>query len=220
MASPSSNPQASATAQTAQTRKQKKALVALVALFSSGAVGYGLMLGIRTVLMGLGLSTEIAHALANLASSKTDFPNFDVGEIGPMQKLERRQSLAWRALYVIAAAERLHDAQDFERAFQREHSYFLRHLAAEERRLRAAALVDVASRLLDDRTEEQETSKVPLLGWRSVIDQRTTPECKWANGQNFRADRIPVIGLPGAVHPRCRCTSGPPVEGAPLLPSV
>jgi hypothetical protein len=47
-----------------------------------------------------------------------------------------------------------------------------------------------------------------------------TPECRWANGRNYRADQMPVIGFPGAVHARCRCAASFPLPGAPLLPSI
>lgn len=212
---------AQATAQTlARTRREKALVAALVALFTAGAVGYGLMLGIRAALITFGLPFEIATRLADMASTLTTYPDLGLGEVGPMQTLEERQALAWRSLYILAAAQRLGEATDFEHAMAIEHGYFLRHVAAEERRVRAAALVDVTKRLLGDRTEEQADSHVPLLGWRAVVDDRTTPECKWANGRNFRADRIPVIGLPGGVHPRCRCVAGPPIKGAPMIPSV
>jgi uncharacterized protein with gpF-like domain len=56
-----------------------------------------------------------------------------------------------------------------------------------------------------------------LLGWNTVIDSHTSPECLAANGHNFRADHMPKIGYPGAVHPHCRCYAGPPRPGANLL---
>ncbi len=202
----------------ARTRKQKQLVTALVALFSAGTVGYGLLIGIRAALLTYGVPVEIATWLAQMSSTRTSFPDLGLGAIGPMQRAEERQALAWRAIYILGAADRLTEALDLIHAQHVEEGYFERHVLAEERRIRAAALVDVTNRLLGDRIEERD--KVPLLGWRSVIDNRTTPECAWANGRNFRADRLPVIGIPGGVHPRCRCTSGPPVKGAALIPSV
>lgn len=213
------NPQAQADA-IAKTKRQKAFVKAIVALFAEGAVGYGLMIGIRAALLTLGVTPEIANWLAQLTSTHTTFPDLGLGGVGPMQKMEEKQALAWRAIYILAASERLQEAIDLAHAEQVELGYFARHVAAEERRVRAAALVDVTARLLGDRTEEQEDNKVPLLGWRAVLDDKTTPECRWASGKNFRADRIPVIGIPGGVHPRCRCTSGPAIKGAPLIPSV
>ncbi len=206
--------------QKARAKKDKVLIAAIVGLFSAGATGYGLMLGFRTALVIWGLPIEVASWLAELASTKTGFPNLDLGEVGPMQKAEERQARIWRAVYTLSAAERLMEAPDIQHAEDIEEGYFARHVAAEERRIRAAALVDVTRRLLGDRTEEQPHKEVPLLGWRAVLDDRTTPECRWANGQNFRADRMPIIGIPGSVHPRCRCTAGPAIKGASLIPSA
>lgn len=213
-----SNAQAAAQAQ-ARTRRDRALVAAVIALLAAGAVGYGLFLGIASALQAWGLSIEAAKWLADLVSTQTSPPDLGLGEEGPMQKAEDRQAFAWRAIYALAAAERLAEADDLTHAEEVERGYFDRHLSAEARRDRASALVDVTSRLLGDRTEEQ-TEKVPLLSWHAVVDARTTPECAWANGKNFRADRIPIIGIPGSVHPRCRCTSGPALPGAPLIPSV
>jgi hypothetical protein len=52
---------------------------------------------------------------------------------------------------------------------------------------------------------------VPLLGWYAHPDDRVTPECKAADGANFRADVMPMIGWPGTLHGgTCRCKPGPP----------
>lgn len=60
-----------------------------------------------------------------------------------------------------------------------------------------------------------------LLGWYAHHDDRTTPECADADGKNFRADAMPLIGYPGTVHgSSCRCTPGAPFPGAPELPSA
>jgi len=72
--------------------------------------------------------------------------------------------------------------------------------------MRAAAQVDTA--VMDHGL---------LLGWHSVNDRRTSPECRAANRHNFRADDMPLIGFPGAVHPHCRCWPGAPFPGAPMV---
>jgi SPP1 gp7 family putative phage head morphogenesis protein len=203
----------------ARTRRDKALVKAIIALLAAGAEGYGLVVGIRAALITWGLPIEVAAWLADLVSSQTEPPDLGYGTPGPMALAEETQARAWRAIYALGAAQRLSETEDLDRAEHVEEGYFARHLAAEERRQRAATLVDITNNLLGDRTEEQE-GKVPLLGWRAVIDARTTPECSWANGQNFRADKMPVIGLPGSVHPRCRCTSGPSIPGAPLIPSL
>ncbi len=221
MALTTAHPQSKEAADRQARRKKDKALIAaIVALFASGALGYGLLVGIRAALIQWGASEEIAAWLAALASTHAEPPDLGLGAPGPMQRQEVKQGHVWRAVYIWGAIERLTRADDLAHAQRLEHGYFLQQVAAEERRARAAALVDMTSRLLGDREEEQLDGRVPLLGWRATIDDRTTPECRWANGRNFRADRIPAIGLPGSVHPRCRCTSGPPVKGAPLMPSL
>ena len=205
--------------QRARTKRDKALVAAIIALLAAGAVGYGLLLGIRVALIAWGLAPEAADWLANLVSDQTEAPDLGFGAPGPMEEAEAIQARAWRAIYALGAAQRLFEDEDLAHAEGVEEGYFARHLAAEGRRQRAAALVDITRQLLGDRTEEQQ-GEVPLLGWRAVLDQRTTPECAWANGQNFRADRMPIIGLPGSVHPRCRCTSGPAIPNAPLIPSV
>lgn len=204
----------------AQRKKDKTLIAGIVALFGTGTLGYGLLVGIRALLLEWGLPIELASWLAALVSTHTHTPDLGLGEPGPMQRREVPQGHLWRAVYTWGAAQRLLDATDIIRAERTERGYFAMQVAAEERRVRAAALVDMTSRLLGDRVEEQADERVPMLGWRAVIDANTTAACRWANGRNFRADRIPVIGLPGSVHPRCRCTSGPPIKGAAVIPSV
>jgi hypothetical protein len=75
-------------------------------------------------------------------------------------------------------------------------------------RMAAASRVDSASMLYG-----------LLLGWNTVHDSHTTPECRHADRKNFWADRMPLIGYPGMTHPNCRCWPGPPVPGAAILPS-
>ncbi len=195
-------------------------MVGIVALYSNGAVGYGLFISVRGLLEAWGLGSERADWLANLAAKEIHVPDLGVTTVGDVAKAQLRQNYLWRATYILAAAERLRDAKDVAHAETVEQGYFMRHLAAEERRLRAATLVDIAATLLNDRKEEQPHPDVNLLSWRAVIDDKTTPECRWCNGRNFRADSIPMYGVPGSVHPRCRCTVGPPIPGAPLIPSA
>lgn len=91
----------------------------------------------------------------------------------------------------------------------RERQYYGLHLDAMRGRMTAAARVD----------SEAMTWGL-LLGWYAREDRITSPECRAADGKNFRADAMPLIGFPGAVHPHCRCMTGPPHPGARLLPSA
>jgi hypothetical protein len=99
------------------------------------------------------------------------------------------------------------DSQVLDRALEKERRYFDQHLGAERGRREAAARVDrVAKR-----------SGLTTLGWHAQMDDRTTAECRAANGHNFDVTRPPSIGYPGAVHPSCRCRPGPPFAGEPLV---
>ena len=162
------------------------------------------------------------RALTNLAANG-NLPEGIGLPPGPAQAIEQEMAAAWLALYLVAAAERLAEAADegdeaLQKAIRDEERYFALHKVAEERRMRAAAGVDTEARLNEDRGQEDDLAG--LLSWRAVLDRRTTPECRAANGWNFKADRMPAIGWPGAVHVHCRCTSGPAIPGAPLLPSI
>jgi len=216
-------------AQTAQQKKRdQEILLALAAAFTAGGGGYILLLTVRNLLTEFGLGYDLASWLATMSSS----PLPGTGSLGvpegPCQVQEIEHAAAWRAMYLIAAADRLLEALDVpfgttraaqtvESAQRAEERYFELHMAAEERRMRAAALQDMAARLNGDREKAEAAT---LLNWRAVMDARTTFECAQANGMNFRADRMPVIGWPGAVHNRCRCSAGPAVPGAPLMASI
>lgn len=99
----------------------------------------------------------------------------------------------YRALYVWNATQRIQAGGDIAN----EKRWFNQHLDAIRKRRSSAIAVDKASRRYGD-----------LLGWHAVLDDRTSPECREANGKNFSASRIPAIGYPGAVHPYCRCRPG------------
>jgi hypothetical protein len=43
------------------------------------------------------------------------------------------------------------------------------------------------------------------LGWFTVRDTSTTPDCLHAHGRDFLVSRPPRMGFPGAVHALCRC---------------
>jgi uncharacterized protein with gpF-like domain len=56
-----------------------------------------------------------------------------------------------------------------------------------------------------------------VLGWYSVRDERTTWDCLVRHGKNFHVSEPPGGMLPGSVHPRCRCSAGPPHPGARII---
>jgi hypothetical protein len=121
---------------------------------------------------------------------------------------QKRAEMLMRAQYALAAFRRVIRAPDKVAQLRKERSYFGGHLRASTNRMTAAELVHETARRLG-----------PILGWISVrIPGVTTPECWDAHGRNFDVRRPPPrIGLPGAVHPECKCRAGRPFEGAPML---
>lgn len=114
----------------------------------------------------------------------------------------RRQNLIRRAAYLINAARRIttgmRSGQTLD-TLARESKYLHQHLDASAKRTEAA-------RMVAEQAKQQDSM---LLGWYARMDSRTTAECRTANGKNFRADRVPLIGYPGTVHVHCRCKPGP-----------
>jgi len=206
--------------QSDQNKKNREVALALVALFTTGAIGFIASVQIAEIL--LGLIPAVPRAILDFVSTMVaGGPNIESVGVpdGPAQAIERKNASAWLSLYTLAAVERLREAAEkgdtfFEDAKKLEARYFEMQIRAEERRMRAAAGQDMAAMLNDDRKPEG------LLGWRAVLDDRTTAECRDAHGKNFRADKMPAIGWPGSVHVHCRCSAGPAIPGAPLLPSA
>lgn len=203
-----------------QSRHNRQVTVDIVALLAVAAPGPLLNMKLRLLLADLrpAPSPETIDWLTSMTGGGNLPENLGV-PAGPAQTIEMTNAAAWEGLYLVTAAGRLAEAEAegpaaLALAKEAEERYFDLHLVAEERRMRAAALQDMAARLNVDRVHPE------LLGWRAVLDDRTTPECRWAHGRNFRADRMPVIGWPGAVHVHCRCSPGPAIPGAPLIPSA
>lgn len=148
-------------------------------------------------------------------------PPEQTGVTGSATLNARRTNLIRRAQFALAAARRLTSDVFEARArgeairtalaagMARERRYFGQHREAIWNREKAAAQVDMMALTWGD-----------LLGWNTVRDRRTSPECLAAHGANFHASATPLIGYPGSVHPHCRCYPGPPRIGARMLPSA
>lgn len=146
-------------------------------------------------------------------------PHEKQGMIGPATRNVIRLNTLRRAQFLVSAARRVtadirravsHDESVLavvRAAASRERRYYGQHLTATWNRTDAAAKVDSAAMMLG----------TVLLGWNTVLDSHTSPECRAANGLNFRADIMPRIGYPGMVHPHCRCYPGRSRPGARLL---
>jgi Phage Mu protein F like protein len=129
-----------------------------------------------------------------------------------------RVNLMRRAQFTVSAAQRL--SQDISRGIstlqpiatalnaglQRERRFYGQHLMAIWNRQKAGSQADSAAMTHGD-----------LLGWHTVIDGRTSAECRQADGRNFYVGEMPKIGYPGMVHPHCRCWPGKPFRDGDLL---
>lgn len=115
---------------------------------------------------------------------------------GPAQRANDRAGRLYRAMYLLNAARRISTSpKPLREALRDEARFFAQHVAAQRRRDSAAEFLD--------------TLGTPWFRWHAVLDARTSAECRAANGHIYRADRIPAIGLPGSVHPHCRCFPEP-----------
>lgn len=192
----------------------------LIGLIVTALAAYGTVKALTTALKApfkaAGIGGAALSAVAALVLSQ---PREAVKGNGPAQRWATRANLARRAAFFLAAARRVQQAARAARskgepatgairdALATERGYLRQHVEASAQRARAAAAVDGMA-----------AKHGNLLGWNTVKDSRTTAECYAADKRNFRADRPPVIGFPGATHPNCRCYPGPPRPGAELLP--
>jgi hypothetical protein len=149
-------------------------------------------------------------------------PPGQTGAIGSATLVTERLNLLRRAQFVVSAAQRIgadlisaHSRGQSLSAVlgasvQRERRFYAQHLMAIWQRSHAGAQVDSTAMTYGN-----------LLGWHAhePRDGKTSPECLAADGKNFYADHMPLIGYPGAVHPHCRCQAGSPFPGARLVPS-
>lgn len=198
-----------------QQSPQQRLANALAAILAGGALVSGAMATLIPLLAYLKIRREAMEAALRVVFRMTPAP---AGFYGPATATVARLNLMRRVQFVIAAARRittdLAQAQAhgeplgdaLTRGIAREARYYGQHLAANWARENAAAAVDNAA-----------SEHGLLLGWYAHIDAKTSLECWLANGRNFRADQMPPIGYPGAVHPSCRCEPGPPFPGAALV---
>lgn len=105
-----------------------------------------------------------------------------------------------RARYIFNAARRLTDSLvhgEFIDGLKDEKRNLVAHVQAGKKRAAAAAALDeVAAR-----------APGGLLQWHTVMDAATTPDCARLDRVLFTMDNPP--GIPGAMHPRCRCSALP-----------
>lgn len=118
---------------------------------------------------------------------------------GQLQRAQAKIEAYYRAAYVRASskriAARLKAGDSPTEAVRTERRYWMLHEKARRARQMAADEVARTSAVVGRNEAGQ-----PLLGWYAHPDDRVTPECKAADGANFRADVQPMIGWPGTLH--------------------
>ncbi|MDB4897205.1 MAG: hypothetical protein JWN15_3467 [Firmicutes bacterium] len=116
----------------------------------------------------------------------------------------------YRAAYLINAIKRLAEAPDLKAALAREKTLFTAHKKASTRRIEAAKTSGKLSDITGNST----------LGWGGVLDNRTTPDCRWLIGKNYDVANPPEGLHPGGRHPKCRCFPAPPFPGKPVVTTL
>lgn len=162
------------------------------------------------------VSRPAATAVAKLALQETPPRGERIGEAGrQMQRLNIQR----RAQFLLAAARRVTrqigvdpSRETLTKALRAEQRFWRQHREASAKRTRAAAVADSAA---DQHGVPTKTGTV--LGWAAEMDERTTAECRAANGKNWLVERPPRIGIPGTVHVHCRCRPVPPYRTKQLV---
>ncbi|MER6809958.1 hypothetical protein ABT299_11815 [Spirillospora sp. NPDC000708] len=187
------------------SRRDQKVVEAAAAVLAAGLTAAAAAAALRRALKPLRLAAAAIRAAADLARRIPADPRSRA--TGPTVRQGRRDSHHYRAWYLVNAARRIHTAirargenetvaAAVRKALRPEMRYLRQHLAAQQNRRRAAAAADRMAAIYGDR-----------LGWWSVQDGSTTSECRHAHGRDYLVSRPPRMGLPGAVHPHCRCRS-------------
>ncbi len=199
---------------------------ALAAIFAAGLAVATTAAMAASVLSSLGISAAVAIAVVKMVLGAA--PSSGAG--GAASQAVLAGEAAYRAAYVAHACVRVQNAVNAGTplldALRRELRYLKLHLRAQLNRRKAAAQADRVARWVDMQTAygpacpPGATGMVLLAGWKAVVDARTSPECRAANGCNYRVTQPPLIGYPGTVHVACRCTSVAPYPGAPVLDAL
>lgn len=203
-------------AQTAEAQRSDETVIAAIAAFlavgagpeatgkqlAASSIFVGIPAGVVLSVVALALSRPV-HVTGTISPPKGD-PGFPaVGAIDSKADF-------YRAAYIRSATLRVYEdtrkGKTLEEATETEKRFFRLHVVAQQNRMDAAKLVDLAAQ-----------KHGPLLGWYAKMDARTSAECRAANGKNFDPLVPPAIGYPGSVHPDCRCKPGRPFKGKPSI---
>ena len=184
--------------------QKEAATVAVVALLAAGFAPAALLQGLIALLMPLGIPPAVTIQLFRIVG----YPGLSfappAASAGPVATVMGRGVVARRSMYVVTAGKRMAEGG----SVKTEQRLYGAHLAAETRRAKAAEQLDAAALQFGD-----------VLGWKAVLDERTTPLCRAAHGRNFSASRPPQIGYPGVAHGgQCRCRARRPWANGEMLP--
>jgi hypothetical protein len=195
------------------------AIAALLAGATAAVAAAGVAAMIAALKLRFKLTSAAWQALGAVLGLVTEKPHPVAGAGGQASAQVSRMNAARRAQYVVAAAKRVLGAARDARAKGEPVGAAVRDALATERRYYQMHLAAMANRA--DAAAETDTAAAKygkLLGWKSVLDSRTSAECRAAHGKNYLASRMPDIGFPGAVHPSCRCEPVASWPGGKLLP--
>lgn len=204
MTSPAATPTVSADDLTPAETAAAAALATFLAS-PSAVPAAALPAALVTQLSALGLSVRAVRAAGRMVlhpalTGRTRWGS--PARRGGPQSMTRRMAAAepeYRARYLLAAAQRLTEAgrkRRFTQGLRRESAYLAAHRRAGKRRARIA------------RDYDQVARRSEILMWTSVLDERTTPDCRARHGTRWHRDN-PPFPPPGAQHIACRCRARP-----------
>lgn len=214
-----------ATEQPTQSQVSDELVTAVMVALAVGASIAATAATLAALLVGFAVTKEIAGAILSIMDHPKSFPALPNARRGAAMRtaLDERRMRAW---FLVNSSRRVvtrvrtarasggtspgpgggggaggtpSARESVREALETERRYWQQHLGAQRKRREAADVVDAAVAVHG-----------ALLGWYSQEDSRTSPECRAAQGSNFRVSQRPAIGWPGSVHPRCRCKPGPP----------
>lgn len=160
-------------------------------------------------LHALGLFSEASEASRANEIAELVLRPLPAFSSGTAESRAARDNALWRGEYAVAAAKRLSQAADTEKALRTEESYFEAHLNAGKRRIAGARINDAAVERYGN-----------VLSWHHTKGPVNAREHHLkADGANYDASGEPpheTGAWPGQL-PNCGCVPGPPKAGARLL---
>jgi SPP1 gp7 family putative phage head morphogenesis protein len=214
-----------APAETPPTIPEQK-YIEQIAVLLAGAATVGAVVAALGAIPGIGL--QAAKQLLHPDHDVVDLLELRPPALAPsVVRVQHRANSMRRAAYLVNAGRRVgtavlrarRDPGAIGKAIEAERRHLKSHLAATKLRVAAAQQVQAEYDKESARRPSANASKPTLqamaqsrnieLGWYAILDKKTSPECRAANGKNFDPINPPPIGLPGTVHPKCRCTAGP-----------